>query len=75
MRHNKKTHYIGCFEIEEDAAKAVNSKCQELNIGLKNARVGVLDNKTFMKLKEKVIFSLNFFNHFFVLGEFYWKTI
>ena len=55
MTHNSQTHYIGCFEFEEDAAKAVNSKCQELNIPLKNLSVGVLDNETLKKLTAKVI--------------------
>jgi hypothetical protein len=48
-------NYIGSFEIEEDAAKAVNSKCQEFNIPLKNSSVGVLDNEALKKLTSKVI--------------------
>ena len=52
--HNGQRDYIGNFENEEDAAKAVNLKCQELNIPLKNSSVGVLDNKTFEKLEAKV---------------------
>ena len=56
--HNGKIHYTGSFEIEEDAAKAINLKCQELNIPLKNSSVGVLDNETLKKLKKKV--SLQF---------------
>ena len=51
VQHNGETHSIGYFEIEEDAAKAVNLKCQELNIQLKNPGVGVLDNDTLKKLK------------------------
>jgi hypothetical protein len=52
--HNGKTQYIGIFEIEEDAAKAVNLKCQEFNIPLKNPGVAVLKNETLKKLKTKV---------------------
>ena len=47
-------YYVGYFESEEDAAKAVNLKCQELNIPLKNPSVGVLDNEILKKLKKKV---------------------
>ena len=59
--NNGKQHHIGHFEIEENAAKVVNSKCQEFNIPLKNSNVGVLDNEMLKKLKAKVIkFILNF---------------
>jgi hypothetical protein len=54
VRHKKKMHYIGNFEIEEDAAKAVNSKCKELKINFKNQSVGVLDKETLKKLTGKV---------------------
>jgi hypothetical protein len=61
--HNGQRYHIGYFEIEEDAAKAINLKCQELNIQLKNADVGVLNNETLKKLKAKVSnFWFNFFN-------------
>ena len=53
--HNMQKHHIGCFEIEEDAAKAVNLKCQELNIKPKNPSIGVLDNEKLKKLTAKVI--------------------
>jgi hypothetical protein len=63
--HNRKTHHIGHFEIEEDAAKAVNLKCQEYNIPLKNPSVGVLNNERLKKLQAKVSnFRFNFFNWF-----------
>ena len=66
IQHNHQTHYIGSFEIEEDAAKAVNLKCQELNITLKNPGVGVLNHETLKKLKTKVSnFLFNFFNWFY----------
>ena len=55
---NGERHYAGSFKIEEDAAKAVNLKCQELNITLKNPSVGVLDYEILKKLKKKV--SLQF---------------
>jgi hypothetical protein len=54
ISHNGKRYNIGYFEIEEDAAKAVNLKCQEINITLKNTCVGVLDNEKLEKLKAKV---------------------
>ena len=54
-RKYRDSKYIGCFKNEEDAAKAVNFKCQELNIKLKNPSVGVLNNETFEKLRGKVI--------------------
>ena len=62
VRYNRKVHYAGYFEIEEDAAKAVNLKCQELNIPLKNTSVGFLDNEILEKSKEKVSnFLFNWF--------------
>ena len=60
--HNRQTHYMGYFEMEEDAAKAVNLKCQELNIPLKNPGVGVLNHERLKKLTAKVSnFWFNFF--------------
>ena len=53
--HNGKQHSIGCWEHEEDAARAVNFKCQEFNIPLKNPSVGIFNKETFEKLKLKVI--------------------
>jgi hypothetical protein len=82
IQHNGRQHHIGTFEIEEDAAKAVNLKCQELNIALKNPGVGenifvckrVLNNEILKKLKAKVRFI--FFNWFlFWKEESYGKTI
>jgi hypothetical protein len=77
IANNGKTHNIGYFEIEEDAAKAVNLKCQELNIQLKNTDVGVLNNETLKKLTAKVSnFLFNFFNWFlFLKKESYEKII
>ena len=54
VTHKGKKHNIGSFEMEEDAAKAVNLKCQELSIPLKNLGVGILNNETLKKLKTKV---------------------
>ena len=53
--HNKKEIYFGSFENEKDAARAVNSKCMELKILIKNPVVGVLDNEFWERLKQKVI--------------------
>jgi hypothetical protein len=74
QQRNGQNHHIGTFEIEEDAAKAVNRKCQKLNIPLKNPSVGVLDNKTLEKLKLKVIqkqFALRrkLFDQYFTLAS------
>ena len=53
--HNKKHIYIGSFENENDAAKAVNCKCKELKIPMKNPEGEALDNETLERLKQKVI--------------------
>ena len=45
MTHQKKTHYCGIFVDEKEAAEAVNSKCVELGIPLKNPEVGLLEKK------------------------------
>jgi hypothetical protein len=57
VNHKNKKYHIGYFENDEDAAKAVNFKCQEFKIKLKNLSVGVLNNETFKKLTAKVINS------------------
>ena len=79
FRHNEQTKHIGNFEIEEDAAKAVNLKCEELNIPLKNPGVGVLNHERLKKLRAKAKvsnFLFNFFNWFlFWKEESYGKTI
>jgi hypothetical protein len=62
IKHNVQRYYLGSFEIEEDAAKAVNFKCQELNIPLKNPGVGVLNHERLKKLTAKVS---NFWFKFF----------
>jgi hypothetical protein len=65
INHNGQIHHIGYFEMEEDAAKAANLKCQELNIQLKNPDVGVLDNE---KVKKLIIKVSNFWFNFFLIG-------
>jgi hypothetical protein len=56
LLHNNKRIYIGCFKNEKNAVKAVNWKCKELKIPIKNPEVvGVLDNDQLKKLKQKVI--------------------
>jgi hypothetical protein len=39
LTHRKKAYYIGSFNSEEEAAIAVNEKCQEMNMPLKNPDV------------------------------------
>ena len=41
FKHENKKHYCGGFLNELEAAQAVNAKCVELNIPLKNAEVGL----------------------------------
>ena len=60
LHHNKKHIHIGCFKNEKDAARAVNWKCKELKIPMKNPElVGVLDDEKLKQLKEKV---MNFYH-------------
>jgi hypothetical protein len=64
FRHNNKQIHIGLFENEKDAARAVNWKCKELKIPMKNLEVvGVLNDEQLKKLKHKVMT----FYHFFML--------
>ena len=43
--HEQKRHYCGCFSNELEAAQAVNAKCVELDISLKNPEVGLPDKR------------------------------
>jgi hypothetical protein len=43
--HNKKNYSCGFFVNKLDCAKAVNAKCVELDIPLKNPEVGLPENK------------------------------
>jgi hypothetical protein len=45
IRHQKNAYYCGCFSNELEAAQAVNLKCVELNIPLKNPELGLPENK------------------------------
>ena len=59
VRHNQIIYYIGYFENEEAAAKAVKSKSDELKAAEhKNSSIGVSNSKTLKKLKEKVMHSI-----------------
>ena len=56
LLHNKKQIHIGYFKNEKDAVKAVNWKCKELKIPMKNPQVvGALDDEKLKKLKQKVM--------------------
>jgi hypothetical protein len=55
FNHNKKQEYIGLFNNENDAAKAVNWKCKELKISIKNPDVGALNDKELAQLRYHVI--------------------
>jgi hypothetical protein len=68
LKHNKKQIHIGLFKNEKDAAKAVNWKCKELKIPMKNLEVGVLDDEELEQLKQKVIT----FYHFLCYFIFFW---
>ena len=58
FNYNKKKVHIGFFTNQNDAAKAVNWKCKELKIPIKNPEVvGVLDDE---QLKQKVMTFLSF---------------
>ena len=63
LTYNKKKVHIGFFTNQNDAAKAVNWKCEELKISLKNPQVGFLDDEELAQLKFNVID----FYHCFVL--------
>ena len=52
IQNRNKQYHIGCFENEIEAAMAVNKKCDELNIPLKNPSVRDLDiTGAYKKLK------------------------
>ena len=46
IRHEKKYYYCGYFFTELEAAQAVNAKCVELNIPLRNPEAGLPENKS-----------------------------
>ena len=70
MYHNRKQTHIGCFKNEKDAARAVNWKCKELKIPIKNLEVvGVLDDEQLAQLKFKVIDFYHCFVLLFLLLE------
>ena len=52
VKHEKEDYYCGCFLNELEAAQAVNAKCVELNIPLKNPAVGLPENKQQVRFKE-----------------------
>ena len=62
--------HIGSFKLEKDAARAVNFKCKELNIPMKNPEVGVLDYETFKQLTKVIEFFIFHFSFtfFFLFG-------
>ena len=43
--HEAKHHFCGYFSTELEAAQAVNAKCVELDISLKNPEVGLPDKR------------------------------
>ena len=43
--HEQKRYHCGTFSDELEAAQAVNLKCAELDIPLKNPKVGLPENK------------------------------
>jgi hypothetical protein len=45
--HEKNNYYCGYFLNELEAAQAVNAKCVELDIPLKNPEVGLPENKPY----------------------------
>ena len=57
IQHLKKHYFIGYFHDELEAAQAVNAKCVELNICLKNP--DIFFNNDMEQLKQKVILSSN----------------
>ena len=63
VKHGKELYYCGCFLNELEAVQAVNAKCVELNIALKNPEVGLPENKTQVRfiLQKQSIKSSYFF--------------
>jgi hypothetical protein len=61
LSNNGTRYRMGSFEIEQDAAKAVDLKCQELDIPLKNSGVGVLNNDETLKKLAKEEKKVNHF--------------
>merc|ERR1712034_71116 len=46
IHHKKKQYYCGCFSNKLDAAKAVNAKCVQIGIPLKNPEIGLPEYKS-----------------------------
>jgi hypothetical protein len=44
LRHNEKIYYCGTFSNKLETAQAVNWKCVQLNIPLKNPQAGLSEN-------------------------------
>ena len=51
--HQNKKYYCGLFLNELEAAQAVNAKCVELNIPMKNPEVGLPESKPVTFISEK----------------------
>ena len=49
ITHNQQNYYCGNFLNELEAAQAVNAKCVELDIPLKNPEVGLPEVSFFFK--------------------------
>ena len=64
VNHNNKKMHLGYFENEKDAAMAVNFKCKELTIPMRNPGVGVLDYKSLKQITKVIGF---FIFHFVIL--------
>jgi hypothetical protein len=45
LTHERKHHFCGRFSNELEAVQAVNAKCRELDIPLKNPEVELNENK------------------------------
>jgi hypothetical protein len=67
--HNKKMTGAGIFDNEKDAAKAVNFKCRELKIPMKNSEVGVLDYKILQKVTKVIRFFIFHFDFLFFFSK------
>ena len=65
ITHEKKRYSCGYFTDDEDAAKAVNSKCMELDIPLKNPGIGISDHSKNITKKVPFFFKLYYFDTVF----------
>ena len=52
MYHEAKNIFCGYFPTELEAAQAINWKCVELNIALKNPEAGLSKNKPEVRFKK-----------------------